>query len=53
LPGELESRGYLQHWLGSKKIEERSAQRIFHAADRIHKAGRPAPSTQDGSAQPA
>jgi antirestriction protein ArdC len=43
LPGEVESRGYLQHWLGAKKIEERSAQRIFHAADRILKAGRPTP----------
>jgi antirestriction protein ArdC len=43
LHGEVESRGYLQHWLGSKKIEERSAQRIFHAADRILKAGRPTP----------
>jgi antirestriction protein ArdC len=41
LPGEEFSRGYLQHWLGSQKIEDRSAQRIFHAADQILKAGRP------------
>lgn len=50
LPGEVESRGYLQHWLGSKTIEERSAQRIFHAADRILKAGRPAPAADPDSA---
>ncbi len=42
LPGEAFSRGYLQHWLGNQKIEERSAQKIFHAADTILRAGRPA-----------
>lgn len=41
LPGESFSRGYLQHWLGSNTIEERSAQRIFKAADTILRAGRP------------
>jgi len=41
LPGEEFSRGYLQHWLGEQKIEERSVHRIFHAADRILKAGLP------------
>ncbi len=41
LPGEEFSRGYLQHWLGSQKIEERSVHRIFKAADAILKAGRP------------
>ncbi len=41
LPGEEFSRGYLQHWLGKQKIEERSVHRIFTAADRILKAGRP------------
>ncbi len=41
LPGEEFSRGYLQHWLGQQKIEERTAQRIFHAADTILRAGRP------------
>jgi antirestriction protein ArdC len=39
LPGEEFSGGYLQHWLGKEKIEERSAQRIFKAADSILKAG--------------
>jgi antirestriction protein ArdC len=48
LPGEEFSRGYLQHWLnrctgGEKKIDERSAQKIFHAADTILKAGRARP----------
>jgi antirestriction protein ArdC len=41
LPGEEFSRGYLQHWLGKQKIEERSIHRIFKAADQILKAGRP------------
>jgi len=41
LPGEEFSRGYLQHWLGEQKIEERSIHRIFKAADQILKAGRP------------
>ena len=43
LPGDEFSRGYLQHWLHGQKIEERSAQRMFHAADTILKAGRPRP----------
>jgi antirestriction protein ArdC len=43
LPGEEFSRGYLQHWLGSKRIDERSAHKIFHVADQILKAGRPEP----------
>jgi len=49
LPGEELSRGYLQHWLGQQKIEDRTAQRIFHAADRILKAGLPPATTPDGS----
>jgi len=32
-------RGYIQNWLGAEEIPERSAQRIFSAADRILKAG--------------
>ena len=32
-------RGYIQHWLEGDGIPERSAQRIFGAADRILKAG--------------
>lgn len=43
LPGEVFSRGYLQHWLAGEQIDERSAHKIFHAADLILKAGRPKP----------
>src|SRR5439155_20468790 len=32
-------RGYIQNWLSGETIPERSAQRIFSAADRILKAG--------------
>jgi antirestriction protein ArdC len=39
LPGRDESRGYIQHWLSGNEIPERSAQRIFNAADKILKAG--------------
>ncbi len=40
LPGAEESRGYIQHWWGQgNPIPERSAQRIFKAADQILKAG--------------
>jgi antirestriction protein ArdC len=35
------SRGYLQAWLGEGSVSERSAARIFKAADAILKAGRP------------
>jgi antirestriction protein ArdC len=36
-------RGYIQHWLGERReIPERSAQRIFKAADTILRAGREA-----------
>lgn len=42
LPGQAESRGYIQHWLAGSKIEDKSAQRIFSAADKILKAGKPA-----------
>lgn len=43
LPGLEYCRGYIQHWLGdSREIPERSAQRIFSAADAILRAGRPA-----------
>jgi hypothetical protein len=50
------SRGYLQHWLGNRKhadqpidehgISDKSAHRIFHAADVILKAGRLAPASE-------
>lgn len=39
LPGLTESRGYIQHWLNYQQIPEKSAQRIFSAADKILKAG--------------
>jgi antirestriction protein ArdC len=54
LPGIPECRGYVQHWLriggeSSPAIPERSAQRIFKAADAVLKAGRPvAPVESDG-----
>ena len=39
LPGLAESRGYLQHWARGESISERSAQRIFSAANTILQAG--------------
>jgi hypothetical protein len=39
LPGLEECRGYIQYWLAGKAIPERSAQRIFKAADAILRAG--------------
>jgi IrrE N-terminal-like domain/N-terminal domain of anti-restriction factor ArdC len=42
MPGDDFSRGYLQHWMHGQPIDDRSAQRIFHAADQILRAGRPA-----------
>jgi hypothetical protein len=39
LPGAEYARGYLQHWLAGAPIPERSAQKIFHAADVIIRAG--------------
>jgi hypothetical protein len=40
LPGAKFSRGYIQHWLNGEVFPERSATRIFKAADRILRAGR-------------
>lgn len=39
LPGKSESRGYIQSWSKGGAITEKSAQRIFNAADKILKAG--------------
>lgn len=39
LPGIDESRGYIQHWLRDDEFPEKSARRIFSAADKILKAG--------------
>lgn len=41
LAGTEFCRGYIQHWLGAQAIPERSAQKIFKAADQILKAGHP------------
>jgi hypothetical protein len=40
LPGVEFCRGYIQNWLNGDMIPEKSAQKIFHAADQILKAGR-------------
>jgi antirestriction protein ArdC len=40
-PGLEKSRGYIQSWLAGGHVSERSAARIFKAADQILKAGRP------------
>jgi hypothetical protein len=42
LSGIPECRGYVQTWLGNQAIPDRSAQRIFKAADVILKSGYPA-----------
>jgi hypothetical protein len=51
LGGEF-SRGYIQAFLKTgghgQAISERSAQRIFHAADQILRAGRPQPLAEQG-----
>jgi len=51
LPGVEYSRGYLQHWLRADQIPDRSAQRIFKAADTILRAGRPAEKPSDPEPQ--
>jgi hypothetical protein len=39
LPGQEEARGYVQAWLGDEPIAEKTARRIFAAADKLLKAG--------------
>lgn len=39
LPGDAESRGYVQHWLSNDKIDNKSSQKIFGAVDKILRAG--------------
>ena len=39
LPGAEFCRGYIQNWLSGDVIPEKSAQKIFHAADQILRAG--------------
>jgi N-terminal domain of anti-restriction factor ArdC/IrrE N-terminal-like domain len=46
LDGAKYARGYIQSWLQGETIPERSAQKIFHAADVIIKAGQ----AQEGTA---
>lgn len=41
LPGLESSRGYIQSWLNGTALPEKSAQRIFSAAQTIMEAGRP------------
>lgn len=40
LDGDKESRGYIQSWLRDSEISDKSAQKIFSAADKILKAGK-------------
>lgn len=40
LPGLMESRGYIQSWLGDEVLPEKSAQRIFSSAQKILAAGK-------------
>lgn len=40
LEGASYARGYIQHWLAGDVLPEKSAQKIFGAADRILRAGR-------------
>lgn len=42
LAGAAECRGYIQHWLAGQTVPDRSAQRIFKAADAILRGGYPA-----------
>lgn len=39
LPGLEESRGYIQNWLADGQLQDKTAQRIFSAANKILKAG--------------
>ena len=40
LDGLVESRGYIQHWLSNNTIDDKSAQKIFTAANTILNAGK-------------
>jgi hypothetical protein len=46
LPGQAERRFYIQGWLQGAALPEKSAKRIFGAADRIMKAGQPGQAVQ-------
>jgi hypothetical protein len=47
LPGTDECRGYIQSWLQGQTISDKSAQRIFGAAEKILKAGKAAEATAE------
>jgi antirestriction protein ArdC len=47
LPGAEFCRGYIQNWLQGSEIPEKSARRIFGAADRILKRGLPSTSRNE------
>jgi hypothetical protein len=47
LEGADYCRGYIQNWCAGAEIPERSAQKIFHAADQILRAGRPAQTQEE------
>jgi len=49
LPGPGFSRAYVQHWLSGDSIPEKSAVRIFQAADRVLRAGTSALGLSSGS----
>jgi antirestriction protein ArdC len=49
MPGAEFSRGYIQHWLKSNSIPEKSVHRIFKAAEAILRAGRPVESADPSS----
>lgn len=51
LDGSAECRGYVQNWLAGDEIPEKSATRIFTAADKILKAGRPAETAETAPAE--
>ena len=50
LPGAEFGRAYIQSWGQGQAISERSAQRIFHAANQILRAGKPAAYSQEEKA---
>lgn len=39
LPGEEESRGYIQHWLGNNELSQKSAMRVLACANKILRGG--------------
>lgn len=47
LPGLDECRGYIQNWLQGQTISDKSAQRIFGAAEKILKAGKATEATAE------